>query len=98
MQGRIVEGRDGATSCEEAPEEYEGVRLIGVDRDKLVALCDVLLFYCQVARLRTRPVTMTECKGCVTLTWSQYAPAVFRSGRLLHLSADGQMIDSLTIQ
>ncbi|MEX2261741.1 MAG: hypothetical protein WD696_07305 [Bryobacteraceae bacterium] len=77
---------------------YENVRLIGVDQDKLVALCDAVLFYVQVARLRTRPVTITEAEGCVEIRWSKYAPAVFRRNRLLALVAGGELIDHLTVQ
>jgi hypothetical protein len=77
---------------------YENVRLIGPDPDKLVALCDALLFYCAVARLRTRPVTIAEAEGCVTIRWTQYAPAVFRNSRLIDLVAGGELIDHLTVQ
>jgi len=77
---------------------YENVLLIGVDMDKLVALCDALLFYCQVARLRTRPVTITEAEGCVTLKWSTYAPAAFRKSRMLELIVGARQIDYLTVQ
>ncbi len=93
-QVRAFLDTDGS-SCERI---YENVRLIGPDMNKLVALCDALLFYCQVARLRTRPVTITEAEGCVTLTWSRYAPAVFRNSRMLELIAGGQQIDYLTVQ
>lgn len=75
-----------------------GVRLIGPDSDKLIALTDALLFYCQVARLRTRPVTISEAEGCVGITWSRYAPAAFRNSRMLELIAAGQQIDYLTVQ
>ena len=77
---------------------YENVRLIGPDEDKLVTLCDALLFYCQVARLRTRPVRIEENCGCVTIRWSRYAPVVFRDGRMLELVAGGQQVDYLTVQ
>lgn len=69
---------------------YEGVRLVGPDQPKLVALCDAVLFYIQVARLRTRPVTITEDCGCLTIAWSRYAPRVFAGQRLLELVAGGQ--------
>ena len=71
---------------------------MGPDPDKLLALCDAVLFYIQVARLRTRPVTITEAEGCVTLRWSRYAPAVFRNSRMLELVAGGELIDHLTVQ
>src|SRR5437870_4948552 len=77
---------------------YEGVRLDGPDRDKLVVLCDALLFYCAVARLRTRPVTITEAEGCARIAWSRYAPAVFRNNPLLGLVARGEYIDHVTVQ
>ena len=77
---------------------YEGVRLIGPDSDKLIALTDALLFYCQVARLSRRPVTVSEAEGCVGITWSRYAPAVFRNSRMLELIAGGQQIDYVAVQ
>jgi len=47
--------------------------------DRLITLADALLFYVQVARLRTRPVTICAAKGGFTLTWRRYAPALFRN-------------------
>ena len=85
-------------SFEESGRFYENVRLVGSDQDKLVALCDALLFYCAVARLRTRPVTITEAEGCARITWSGYAPAVFRNSPLLGLVAKGEYIDHVTVQ
>ncbi len=85
-------------SFDEEDRIYDNVRLIGPDQDKLVALCDALLFYCVVARLRTRPVTITEAEGCARITWSRYAPAVFRNSRMLNLVAGGELIDRLTVQ
>ena len=52
----------------------------------------------RVARLRTRPVRITEAEGCVRLQWSRYAPAVFRGNRMLNLVAGGELIDHLTVQ
>ena len=77
---------------------YENVRLEGTDPDKLVALCDALLFYVQVARLKTRPVTISEAEGCVKIYWSRYAPAVFRNSRMIDLVAGGELVDHLTVQ
>jgi len=91
--GSASDGGDG-----DGPQLYQGVLLDGPDWDKLVALCDALLFYCAVARLRTRPVTISEAEGCVTLRWSSYAPAVFRGNRLLELVSCGELIDYLTVQ
>jgi hypothetical protein len=62
-----------ASRFDTADRIYENVRLIGPDPDKLVALADALLFYVQVARLRTHLVTITEAEGCVKIRWSQYA-------------------------
>lgn len=90
----------GASRFDKGDEDwiYEKVRLIGADLDKLVALCDALLFYVQVARLRTRPVTITEAEGCVKIRWSKYAPAAFGNSRMLDLVAGGALIDQLTVQ
>jgi cytochrome c-type biogenesis protein CcmE len=66
--------------------------------EKLIPLVDAILFYCRVARLRTRPVRITEAEGCVTLRWSRYAPAVFRNNQRLALVAGGELIDHLTVQ
>jgi hypothetical protein len=44
-----------ATGASTETDFYEGIELDGEDRDKLIAICDAVLFYCQVARLRTRP-------------------------------------------
>ena len=85
-------------SFNEEDRIYENVRLSGPDMEKLVALCDALLFYCAVARLRTHPVTITEAEGCVNIGWTRYAPAVFRKSRMLDLSAGGEHIDYLTVQ
>jgi hypothetical protein len=90
---RTVDG-----SFNEEDRIYENVRLSGPDMDKLVALCDALLFYCAVARLRTRPVTITEAEGCVKIRWTRYAPAVFRNSPLLALVAGGEFLDHLTVQ
>ena len=89
----IVDG-----SFNEGDRIYENVRLSGPDMDKLVALCDALLFYCAVARLRTHPVTISEAEGCVKIQWTRYAPAVFRNSPLLALVAGGELIDHLTVQ
>ncbi len=75
---------------------YEGIRLSGPDEDKLISIADALLFHIQVARLRTRPVTIEESEGCVTVRWSRYAPKAFRD-RLLHLVGNGELIDTLTV-
>jgi hypothetical protein len=85
-------------SFDEDDRIYQNVRLIGADQDKLVALCDSLLFYCAAARLRTRPVTITEAEGCARITWSRYAPAVFRNSPLLGIVAGGELIDHVTVQ
>ncbi len=90
---RTVDG-----SFDEQDRIYENVRLSGPDMDKLVALCDSLLFYCAVARLRTRPVTINEAEGCVKIQWNRYAPAVFRNSPLLGLVARGEYIDHVTVQ
>src|SRR5437762_994473 len=87
-----------AGSFDEQDRTYENVRLIGSDPDKLVALCDALLFYCAVARLRTRPVMITEAEGCVKIRWTRYAPAVFAGQRPLSLVAGGEYIDLVTVQ
>jgi hypothetical protein len=84
-------------SFDEEDRIYENVRLIGPDMDKLVALSDALLFYCAVARLGTRPVTITEAEGCVKIRWTRYAPAVFGGHRLLSLVAKGEYIDHVTV-
>src|SRR5665213_3995682 len=89
---RVVDG-----SFSEEDRIYENVRLSGPDVDKLVALCDALLFYCAVARLRTHPVTITEAEGCVKIRWTRYAPAVFAGSRQLELIAGGEFIDSITV-
>ena len=41
---------------------YEGVRLDG-PKEKLIPLVDNILFYCRVARLRTRPTGIAEAEG-----------------------------------
>jgi hypothetical protein len=90
----------GAVSRFGAPDDstYQGIIFDGPETDKLVALADALLFYCQVARLKTHPVKITEAEGCVTLWWSWYVPAAFRGSRLLALVAGGELIDHLTVQ
>lgn len=95
-QSAVRASQDTDSSFDE--NVYHGIRLTGPDPDKLVALCDAVLFYVQVARLRTRPVTISEAEGCVTLRWSRYAPAVFRHSRMLQLIAGGEYIDHLTVQ
>ena len=96
--GSPVVASQGDGSFDEDDRIYENVRLIGADQDKLVALCDALLFYCAVSRLRTRPVTISEAEGCARITWSRYAPAVFRNSRMLDLVVGGELIDHLTVQ
>jgi hypothetical protein len=65
---------------------------------ELVSLCDAVLFYVQVARLRTRPVTIRESEGCVTLTCKQVRACGFPPHRLLELMAAGHQVDLFTIQ
>lgn len=95
--GSPVVASQAGGSFNEEDRIYENVRLIGLDVDKLVALCDALLFYCAVARLRTRPVTITEAEGCAQITWSRYAPKAFRD-RVLNLVAVGELVDTLTMK
>ena len=83
---------DGGSGEEQT---YEGVRLDGPE-EKLIPLVDAILFYCRVARLKTRPVRITEAEGCVAIVWSRYAPRVFR-GRILKLVGNGEFIDTLTL-
>jgi hypothetical protein len=83
--------------AEAGASSIEGVRLDGPE-DKLIPLVDVILFPCRLARYRTRLLRVRESKGCVTLWWSRYAPAVFRGNRLLDLFAGGELIDHLTVQ
>lgn len=75
---------------------YEGVRLDG-PKEKLIPLVDNILFYCRVARLRTRPTGIAEAEGCVKIVWSNYAPRAFR-GRMLNLMTAGTQIDLFTVQ
>jgi hypothetical protein len=76
--------------------EYEGIWLDGPE-EKLIPLADAILFYCRLARLRTRPVRITEDEGCLRIVWSNYAPRAFR-GRILNLIAAGQQVDLFTVQ
>jgi hypothetical protein len=76
--------------------EYEGIRLDGPE-EKLIPLVDAILFYCRVARLRTRPVRIIEDEGCIKIMWSNYAPRAFQS-RILNLVGNGRFIDTLTVQ
>ena len=84
----------GGGSGEE--QVYEGIRLDGPE-EKLIPLVDAILFYCRVARLRTRPVRIAEDEGCIKIVWSNYAPRAFR-GRMLNLITAGQQVDLFTVQ
>jgi hypothetical protein len=75
---------------------YEGVRLLTDDPEKLVPFVDQLLFSLRVLGFKTRPLTIHECQGIMTIRWTGRKPKAFRD-RLLAVTSFGQHLDCFQI-
>lgn len=60
--------------------EYEGVRLVTDDPEKVIRFVDQLLFFLRVTRRKARPVTIRESKGVMEIHWYGRTPKPFRPG------------------
>jgi len=77
--------------------EYEGIRLVTDDPDKVIPFVDQLLFFLRVTGRKARPVTIREDKGVVEIRWHGRTPKPFRPGACgLVCVSEGRWMDSYT--
>lgn len=72
--------------------EYEGIRLVTDDPDKMIPFVDQLLFALRMVGWKTRPVTIRESQGMMEIKWSGRRPKAFRD-RLVLCVSEGQHVD-----
>ncbi len=83
-----VRAFQGTAAC----TEYEGIRLITDDPDKVIPFVDQLLFALRVLGWKTRPVTIRESQGVMEIKWSGRRPKAFRD-RLVLCVSEGAHVD-----
>lgn len=76
--------------------DYEGVRLLTDDPDKLVPFVDQLLFSLRVLGFKTRPLMIRESAGIAEIEWSGRRPKAFRD-RLLLCVSHGEHVDCFQV-